>query len=71
MSLASLPIPLEFVLFGLTLVGIALFHMYTLQVALTGLAAVMVYKLLFNSAVGCTQQPVPASAGSGCFAYAR
>jgi Na+/H+ antiporter NhaD/arsenite permease-like protein len=38
-------IPLEFVLFAATLLGVALFHDRTLQVALTGLAAVTVYKL--------------------------
>ena len=37
--------PIDFVLFGLTLGGIALFHHHTLQVALTGLAAIVVYEL--------------------------
>ena len=41
-------IPIEFVLFGLTLTGVALFHRYTLQVALTGLAAITLYKLGFT-----------------------
>ncbi len=41
-------IPLEFVLFGLTLLGVALFHHRTLQVALTGLAAITLYKLVFT-----------------------
>jgi Na+/H+ antiporter NhaD/arsenite permease-like protein len=40
------PVPLEFILFGLTLLGVALFHHRTLQVALTGLAAILAYKLL-------------------------
>ena len=40
--------PLEFVLFGLTLLGVALFHRHTLQVALTGLAAITLYKLAFT-----------------------
>jgi len=40
-----LGVPVEFVLFGLTLAGVALFHHHTLQVALTGLAAVTLYKL--------------------------
>ena len=40
-------IPFEFVLFVLTLLGVALFHHHTLSVALTGLSAVMVYKVLF------------------------
>ncbi len=41
-------IPVDFILFGLTLVGVAIFHHKTLQVALTGLAVVTVYKLLFT-----------------------
>ena len=40
--------PLDFVLFALTLVGVALFHRHTLKVALTGLVAVTLYKLLFT-----------------------
>jgi Na+/H+ antiporter NhaD/arsenite permease-like protein len=42
---AGLGIPIDFVLFGLMLAGIALFHHHTLQVALTGLAAIAVYEL--------------------------
>jgi len=38
-------VPVDFVLFALTLIGVALFHRYTLQVALAGLAVVTVYKL--------------------------
>jgi Na+/H+ antiporter NhaD/arsenite permease-like protein len=41
-------VPVDFFLFGLTLLGVAIFHHKTLQVALTGLAAVTVYKLLFT-----------------------
>lgn len=41
-------IPVEFVLFALTLLGVALFHGQTLYVALTGLVAVTLYKLLFS-----------------------
>jgi Na+/H+ antiporter NhaD/arsenite permease-like protein len=41
-------VPIEFVLFGLTLVGVALFHHHTLQVALTGLAVIALYKLAFT-----------------------
>lgn len=45
----SLPgIPVEFILFGLTLLGVALFHHYTLQVALTGLGVIALYKLGFT-----------------------
>jgi Na+/H+ antiporter NhaD/arsenite permease-like protein len=42
-----LGIPVDFVLFALTLLGVALFHRYTLQVALTGLAVIVLYKLAF------------------------
>ena len=37
--------PFDFVLFGLTLIGVAIFHHHTLYVALTGLAAIVFYKL--------------------------
>ncbi len=40
-------IPLEFILFALTLVGVALLHNKTLAVAITGLAAVLVLKIGF------------------------
>jgi Na+/H+ antiporter NhaD/arsenite permease-like protein len=39
-------IPFEFVLFALTLLGVALLHGRTLEVALAGLASVTAYKLL-------------------------
>lgn len=39
-------IPFEFVLFGATLAGVAVFHRHTLPVALAGLAAIVLYKLL-------------------------
>jgi len=39
-------IPVDFILFGLTLAGVALFHRYTLQVALIGLAVITLYKLM-------------------------
>ena len=41
-------IPVDFLLFALTLLGVALFHHHTLPVALTGLAAIIVYKLAFT-----------------------
>ncbi len=40
-------IPVEFILFALTLIGVALFHAHTLRVALSGLATITLYKLLF------------------------
>jgi Na+/H+ antiporter NhaD/arsenite permease-like protein len=41
-------IPVDFILFGLTLLGVALFHHYTLPVALIGLATITLYKLIFT-----------------------
>ena len=41
-------IPVDFILFGLTLLGVALFHHHTLAVALGGLAAIIAYKLAFT-----------------------
>ncbi len=41
-------IPVDFILFALTLLGVALFHSRTLQVALTGLAVIALYKLAFT-----------------------
>jgi Na+/H+ antiporter NhaD/arsenite permease-like protein len=43
-----LGVPVDFILFGLTLVGVALFHHHTLPIALAGLAAVTLYKLAFT-----------------------
>jgi Na+/H+ antiporter NhaD/arsenite permease-like protein len=51
-SATSLPsvggIPVDFVLFGLTLLGVALFHHHTLRVALTGAITIALYKLIFT-----------------------
>ncbi len=40
--------PVDFVLFALTLAGVALFHHHTLQVALIGLGVITLYKLGFT-----------------------
>ena len=49
---ATLPtvlgVPVDFILFALTLLGVALFHAHTLYVALSGLAAITAYKLVFT-----------------------
>ena len=39
-------IPVDFLLFGATLLGVALFHHHTLRVALIGLATITAYKVL-------------------------
>jgi Na+/H+ antiporter NhaD/arsenite permease-like protein len=41
-------IPVDFILFALTLLGVAVFHHHTLPVALGGLAAITFYKLAFT-----------------------
>jgi Na+/H+ antiporter NhaD/arsenite permease-like protein len=43
-----LGVPVDFILFGLTLLGVAVFHHHTLAVALSGLAAITIYKLAFT-----------------------
>ncbi len=45
---AVLGIPVDFILFGITLLGVALFHRHTLYVALTGLVVITLYKLGFT-----------------------
>jgi len=42
------PIRLEFIFFGMILLGVALFHKHTFWVAITGLAVLMTYKLAFD-----------------------
>src|SRR5512137_316813 len=41
-------VPVDFILFAATLLGVALFHGYTLYVALTGLAVITVWKVLVS-----------------------
>jgi Na+/H+ antiporter NhaD/arsenite permease-like protein len=42
------PVPIEFVLFGVVLAGVALFHHHTLPVALGGAITIAVYKILLS-----------------------
>lgn len=53
-----LGIPLEFVFFALALLGVALFHHRTLEVAASGLVVIVLYKLVFTGFHG-----VPGLAG--------
>jgi Na+/H+ antiporter NhaD/arsenite permease-like protein len=46
-SLAGIPV--DFILFAITLVGVALFHHHTLRVAVLGLLAITLYKLGFSA----------------------
>ena len=50
-------IPVAFILFTLTLLGIAVFHRHTLRVALCGLAAITLFKLLFTAFDGTPGLP--------------
>jgi Na+/H+ antiporter NhaD/arsenite permease-like protein len=45
-------IPVDFILFALTLLGVALFHHHTLYVALTGLVVIALYKMAFGDFAG-------------------
>jgi len=47
-SPAVFGIPVDFILFGMTLLGVALFHKYALQVALTGLIIIALYRVGFT-----------------------
>jgi Na+/H+ antiporter NhaD/arsenite permease-like protein len=44
----AMGVPVDFVLFAITLAGVALFHHHTLQVALIGLTVITLYKLGFT-----------------------
>lgn len=57
-SLAGIPV--DFILFALTLIGVALFHHHTLRVAVAGLVVITVYKVLLS--------PFPEGAGLHGFA---
>ena len=45
-------IPVDFILFALTLLGVALFHRHTLRVAVSGLLVITLYKLAFTGFLG-------------------
>ena len=45
---ALFSIPVDFILFALTLISVAMFHRHTLRVALSGLATIALYKLVFT-----------------------
>jgi len=53
-AVSSTPIPtiynirLEYILFTLTLLGVALFHKHTMYVALTGLLVIVTFKLIYD-----------------------
>jgi Na+/H+ antiporter NhaD/arsenite permease-like protein len=46
--LRLLGVPVDFIMFAATLIGVGVFHHHTLAVALSGLAAITIYKLAFT-----------------------
>ena len=42
------PVPLEFILFGCVLAGVAMFHQYTLRIALGGAIVIALYKIALS-----------------------
>ena len=50
-------IPVDFILFASTLLGVAVFHRHTMAVALTGLAAITAFKLAFGDFAGVAGGP--------------
>jgi Na+/H+ antiporter NhaD/arsenite permease-like protein len=42
------PVPVDFILFALTLLGVAVFHHHTFRVAVYGLVVITLYKLIFT-----------------------
>ena len=48
--MSLLGIPVDFILFALTLLGVAVFHHHTLKVALTGAAVITAFQFIFTSA---------------------
>ena len=40
------PVPIEFVLFGLVLAGVAIFHHQTMKIAITGAIGIAIYKII-------------------------
>jgi Na+/H+ antiporter NhaD/arsenite permease-like protein len=54
------PVPVEFILFGFVLAGVAMFHHYTLRIALGGAIVIALYKIVLS--------PFKTGAGLGGFA---
>lgn len=49
------PVPIEFILFGIVLAGVAMFHSHTLRIALVGLVGIALYKIIaspFRTGIG-------------------
>ena len=51
------PVPIEFILFGLVLAGVAIFHNQTMKIAITGAVGIALYKIIaspFRTGAGLT-----------------
>ncbi len=59
------PVRIEFILFGLTLIGVALFHRHTMYVALIGLVAVLACKFIFDGQFDFVQHIVGSATKEG------
>jgi len=42
------PVSVEFILFALVLIGVALFHRHTLRIAVAGAVVIALYKIVFS-----------------------
>jgi Na+/H+ antiporter NhaD/arsenite permease-like protein len=42
------PVPVEFILFGIVLAGVGIFHHHTFKIATTGVTVIALYKILFS-----------------------
>ncbi len=49
------PVRFEFIIFGLLLLGVALFHKHTFKVALAGLGILLIFKLVFDPSFNLVQ----------------
>ena len=49
------PVRIEFIIFGLILFGVALFHRQTFQVAIIGLSVLLLFKFIFDPAFNLTE----------------
>jgi Na+/H+ antiporter NhaD/arsenite permease-like protein len=54
------PVPIEFILFGLVLAGVALFHKHTMAIAITGAVTIALYKIVVS----------PFRTGAGAWGFA-
>ena len=59
------PIRVEFILFAITLIGVAVFHKKTMYVALAGLAAVLIFKFIFDPSFSLAHHVMGAAGEEG------